>query len=251
MEKVRIIKKLRRNLRKYKLDWWIDEIEPLLEKFVSASKGDYEKDFWCNIFKVHSEKVYGAPQKVDGWIVKFFPYDKTGKRNDLKELAMGDNLPSEIVKVDLKYIVIDGAGNTTTTPLELWAGFVGLQQNPGTFALKPEIGWMIKKKVIGGNKLDSAKLIDDLKSKSYKTIGNDGINIRVNIAPKEILSLNQIKGLSINFTDEILIPDEMGKIKIEVFKMTGKISDEGIERICKLFPNTVLIINNKKYSKDK
>jgi hypothetical protein len=240
-----------RYLRKYKLDWWIDEIEPLLEKFVSASKGDYEKDFWCNIFKVHSIKVYGAPDKVDGWIVKFFPYDKTGKRNDLKELDLGDNLPSEIVKVDLKYIVIDGAGNERTTPLELWAGFVGLQQNPGTFALKPEIGWMIKKKAIGVNELDSAKLVDDLKSQSYNSIGNGGIDIRVNIVPKEILALNQIKGLSIYFTDEILIPDEMAKIKIEEFRMYGKISVEGIERIVKLFPNTVLIINNKVYNQKK
>src|ERR1035437_1037191 len=111
-----------RYLRKYKLDWWIDEIEPLLVNFVKASKGDYEKDFWCSIFKVHSVKVYGAPDKVDGWIVKFFPYDKTGKRNDLKELSLGDNLPSEIVKVDFKYVVIDGAGNKETTPMEFWAG---------------------------------------------------------------------------------------------------------------------------------
>ena len=129
-----------RYLRKYKLDWWIDEIEPLLVNFVKASKGDYDKDYWCNIFKVHTGKGCGSPDKIDGWIVKFFPYDKTGKRNDLKELAYKDNLPSEIVKVDLKYIEIDVAGNEKITPLELWAGFVGLQQNPGTFALKPEIG---------------------------------------------------------------------------------------------------------------
>jgi hypothetical protein len=236
-----------RYLRKYKLDWWIDEIEPLLEKFVSASKGDYEKDFWCNIFKVHSVKVYGAPDKVDGWIVKFFPYDKTGKRNDLKELNLGDNLPSEIVKVDLKYIEIDGAGNATTTPLELWAGFVGLQQNPGTFALKPEIGWMIKKKEIGKEGKDAQQLTDELRAKSYNSVNNGGIEIRVFRVPKEILSLDQIKGLSINFTDEIIIPDEMGKIKIEEFRMYGKISDEGIDRIVKLFPNTMLIINNKRY----
>jgi hypothetical protein len=240
-----------RYLRKYKLDWWIDEIEPLLEKFVSASKGDYEKDFWCNIFKVHSVKVYGAPDKVDGWIVKFFPYDKTGKRNDLKELTYNDNLPSEIVKVDVKYIVIDGAGNSTTTPLELWAGFVGLQQNPGTFALKPEIGWMIKKKEIGKEEKDAQKLIDDLRAKASNSSNYGGIDIRVNSVPKEILALDQIKSLSINFTDEIIIPDEMGKIKIEEFRMYGKISDEGIERIVRMFPNTVLIINNKIYNQKK
>ena len=240
-----------RYLRKYKLDWWIDEIEPLLEKFVKASKGDYEKDFWCNIFKVHSEKVYGSPQKVDGWIVKFFPYDKTGKRNDLKELALGDNLPSEIIKVDLKYIEVDGAGNMKTTPLELWAGFVGLEQNQKTFGLKPEIGWMIKKKDIRKVDKDSEKLTDDLKAKSILDGAFSGIMIRVNTVPKELLGLNYIKSLWINFTDDINVPEEMGKIKIDVFRMYGIITNSGIERICKLFPNTVLIINNKTYNTGK
>ena len=237
-----------RYLRKYKLDWWIDEIEPLLVRFVSASKGDVDKEFWRDIFKYHSEKVYGAPLKIDGWIVKFFPYDKTGKRNNLKELAYGNNLPSEIVKVDLKYIEEDGAGNMKTTPLVLWAGFVGLQQNNRTFALKPEIGWMIRKKDVGKEEKDSKKLSDDLRAKSSVDDPMGGIQICVNRVPKEILDLEQIKGLSIYFTDEISIPDEMAKIKIEKFIMSGKITNAGIERICKLFPNTELIINMKAYN---
>ena len=235
-----------RYLRKYKLDWWIDEIEPLLVNFVKASKGDYEKDFWCNIFKVHSVKEYGSPQKVDGWIVKFFPYDKKGKRNNLKELTLGDNLPKEIVKVDLRYIDMDKAGNSKTTPLELWAGFVGLQQNPETFALKPEIGWMIKKKVVANNELDSLRQTDNWKARSFRANGVGGIAIRVNKVPEEILALNQIQRLSINFTGEIIIPDEMAKIKIGIFSMTGKISEAGIERLIKMFPNTELYINYKK-----
>jgi len=241
-----------RYLRKYKFDWWIDEIEPVLEKFVAASKGDYEKEFWRNIFKSHTEKVYGSGLKIDGWIVKFFPYDNKGKRNNLNELIYRDNLPNEIVKVDFKYIIVDGRGNEKTTPMELWAGFIGLEQNRETFALKPEIGWMIKKKDVGKEEKDaekrSEKRSDDLRSKSNNTIDNGGIVILVNVVPKEILSLNKIKGLEINFINEIIIPDEMARIQIEEFRMTGKISDAGIKRICKMFPNTVLIINNKRYN---
>ena len=40
----------------------------------------------------------------------------------------------------------------------------------------------------------------------------------------------------------------MSKIKIDRFTMFGKISDSEIERICKLLPNTELIINEKKYN---
>ena len=61
---------------------------------------------------------------IDGWIVKFFPYDKKGQRNNLKQLEGTDSLPDDIVKVDLKYQEV--YNNTVTeTPLELWAGFVG------------------------------------------------------------------------------------------------------------------------------
>lgn len=56
-----------------------------------------------------------------------------------------------------------------------------------------------------------------------------GIEIRVSKVPNEILSLDKVKGLLINFTDEIVIPNEMARIKIEEFRMTGKISDTGIE----------------------
>ena len=92
-----------RGLKEYKLDWWISELEPLLEEFVKASKGEVNKDFWRNMFKYHSQKRYGAPNIIDGWIVKFFPYDKEGKRNNLQQLEGRNCLPDEIVKVDVKY----------------------------------------------------------------------------------------------------------------------------------------------------
>jgi hypothetical protein len=230
------------HLRKYELDWWIDELNPILKEFVKASKGQIDKDFWQTIFKYHSQKKYGAPNIIDGWIVKFYPYDKDGKRNNLKEIIGTDKLPKEIVKVDLNYEFVHENGETEITPLELWAGFVGLQQNPATFALKPEIGWMIRKKDLANTALAN-KLKSDNTDEPF-----GGITIRAKTVPTEILQLSQIRNLDITFIDSIQIPDEMSKINISVFRMTGKISDSEIERICKLFPNTELIINTKRYN---
>lgn len=134
-------------MKEYKLDWWISELEPLLEEFVKASKGEVNKDFWRNMFKYHSQKKYGAPDIIDGWIVKFFPYDKNGRRNNLKQLEGGNSLPDEIVKVDLKYLEVRN-DTIIETPLELWSGFIGLQQNKDNFALRPQISWMIRKKIL-------------------------------------------------------------------------------------------------------
>lgn len=228
-------------LRKHDLNWWIDEIEPLLQEFVEASKGNVDTEFWRNMFKYHSQKKYGAPNIIDGWIVKFFPYNKKGERNNLDSIIKTDELPAEMVKVDIKHIVTDGT-EQVVTPLELWAGFVGLEQNNTTMALRPKIGWMIRKKSDTSDEL--YKKFEE-QSQEY---GLGGIQIRVDKVPKELLRLKQIKSLEIEFIDKIDIPNEMANIEIEQLKLTGEISKNERDRIIKMFPETALTINQKEFN---
>jgi len=227
-------------LEKYDLKWWTDELEPILNEFIKTSKGEVDRRFWMNMFKYHSQKQYGAPKIIDGWIVKFFPYDKDGKRNNLKKLKGGGNLPEEIVKVDLKYIKSFG-DSTRTIPLELWAGFIGLEQNSIDFTLTPKIGWMIRKKDI-----DNFGLKYQFEKQVNKDFMGSGILIRVHEIPNAIFELKEIKNLQISFTDSILIPDKLKEIKIHKLKLSGKIANSEIERISKIFPDTELIINREK-----
>ncbi|MDR3272517.1 MAG: DUF4419 domain-containing protein [Flavobacteriaceae bacterium] len=223
-------------LKKYDLDWWISEIEPLLQNFVNTSNGNIDKDFWQNMFKYHSQKKYGEPKIIDGWIVKFFPYDKDGKRNNLKFIEGTNSLPNEIVKVDLNFIEIEKNGNTKATPLELWAGFVGLEQNDKNYALRPKIGWMVREKD-SDNEGFKKKIEETNKSK------HENFRMRVKDFPTQLLSVYYIKYIEIDFLDKIQIPDEFVKVKIDVMKLNGKISEEEIYRIVKLFPNTKIYIN--------
>lgn len=129
-----------------------------------------------------------------------------------------------------------------TTPVELWAGFVGLNQNDKTFGLKPEIGWMIRKQDNAAN----PAVIAELKKQAASTeefFG--GIMIRAKTVPPELLEIGPIHQLEIDFTDSIQIPDKMGAVKIDRFKMSGAINKAGISRIAKLFPNSTLIINKQ------
>lgn len=226
-----------KGLKKYKLEWWISELEPLLEEFVKASKGEVNKEFWRNIFKYHSEKVYGAPNVIDGWIIKFFPYDKKGKRNSLKQLNGSKNLPDEIVKVDLKFMELYN-DTIIETPLEIWAGFIGVQQNNDNFALRPQIGWMIKKKDTKNDELMN-KLKEDAQGEGW----GSGISIMVKEFPTILLKLKEIKQLELRFTDEIDIPSDLAKLKIGKMELSGKITQEGIQRIKDLFPHTDIKIN--------
>jgi hypothetical protein len=236
-------------LRQYKLDWWVDSMEPVLKKILAASKGEIDKPFWQTMFKYHQKNSCGAPRIVDGWIVKFFPYNKDGNRTNLDSLSTAhDGLPNELVKVDLEYDKVLPSGAIEKTPLELWAGFMGLTQDSSTFALKPEIGWMIRKKGNGA----SSKRLNELKkandSRSTNTLPSlQGIVIRVKKIPGELLEIPHIFSLNVFFADAIVIPDDMQKIKIDRFEMSGNIDKTGIARICKMFPDTQLIINNIPY----
>lgn len=130
-------------LRQYKLDWWVDEMLPVLKKIKSASEGEVDQAFWRGMFKQHDLKyeMCGDPKTLaDGWIVKFYPYDCLKHRNSLKGLYDGaSRLTPELASVPVRFEGADGE----TANLTLWAGFVGIAQDTATLALRPEIGWFI------------------------------------------------------------------------------------------------------------
>lgn len=236
-----------RKLGNYDLKWWTNELEPILKEFVNASKGDIDKKFWRNMFKYHSQKKYGAPKIIDGWIVKFFPYDKDDKRNNLKQLDGGGSLPEEMVKVDLKYLKTDGV-HTEETMLELWAGFIGLEQNPKTFALTPKISWMIKKKDV-----TQTGIHQKLESENIPSSGGfgGGIDIRIINVPENLKKFSEIYSLKLHFKNNVSIPEWLKNIRIGKLYIEGKITETETEKIINWFPNTELIINGKEYNKGK
>ena len=224
-----------RQLKDYDLAWWTSKLEPVLQEFVNASRGNINKDFWRNMFKRHSARQYGQIN-ADGWIVKFFPYDKFGKRNNLKEITDTDILPNEIIKVDVKYIDLV---TKVTTPLELWAGFVGLEQNNNDYTLTPKIGWMIRKKDASNDALRQ-KFLSEIKSNGEGESGK--ISIRVKKIPEALLNLDEIQNLQIQFIGKINIPDELARVKIGTLSLFGEIDATDEARIRKLFPNTKVYI---------
>lgn len=235
-----------RKLGKYDLGWWTKELEPILKEFVHASKGQINKRFWRNMFKYHSKKRYGAPKIIDGWIVKFFPYDKDGQRNNLNRLVGTQSLPEEIVKVDLKYLKTDGA-YTEETMLELWAGFIGLEQNTETYALTPQISWMIRKKDIDGEGLYQSLERDNV---PYSGLGS-GIDLKIIEVPEVLKKFDTIYTLGLRFKKEVFLPDWMKTKRIGKLFIEGKISDKEKQKILDWFPNTEIELNGQKYHEGK
>lgn len=135
-------------LRQYELDWWVDEMLPVLKKIKRASEGEVDKKFWRNMYKQREEKQdmgCGTQTNIiaNGWVVKFYPYSGRKYRTNLQEIRKGSSsLPPEIVSVPLSF---KDFTKGVEADLNLYAGFVGLSQDSETFALRPEVGWFITK----------------------------------------------------------------------------------------------------------
>jgi len=77
--------KLRENAEKlmcnFELDFWLEHLLPILDKFIAAFKGDIDTKFWGSIAKLHSTGGSGGTTRLNGWIQDFFPYLKDGNVN--------------------------------------------------------------------------------------------------------------------------------------------------------------------------
>lgn len=136
-------------LAQYDLDWWIDDLQPLLKKFTKAAKGKrVDKKFWSEIYKLNS--VGSGSHYITGWILKFFPYLTTPRRV-WKNPILADNgsqskkahittkmFPSGLSKAKFIWDYFDTKYN-----MEFLAGFVGVSQDKKSLALRPEISWVV------------------------------------------------------------------------------------------------------------
>lgn len=138
------------------LDWWRKQLEPVLDEFVNASEGKVNRRFWLNMVKQikPDESKHGgclsiySPAEYDGWFTVFFPFyeDSSNKIARTPKVVTHDTkVCSEIKKVDVLYSIV-GLGPEEIHHLELWAGFIGMEQNWEDKSLKPVISWMMREK---------------------------------------------------------------------------------------------------------
>lgn len=235
-----------RKLDAYGLGWWTAELVPILDEFVKASEGHPDQNFWKDIvMKDCPDRLRGGgcssekPTNVDGWFLKFFPFDEKGRTP--ATIPHTYKMLPEQVSVGFQYIKQDGVTGKTlsNTPMELIAGIVGVEVNPETQALTPKIGWLA---AIANNEND---MLDKLKVQAQSSWG---ISLRVNEVPPVLEKVGHIKSLSLTFTNKVIIPSWMDKMTIDYFKIKGEISESEKVELKKRFPN-IIIVNEKKGSK--
>jgi hypothetical protein len=145
------------------LEWWLKPLEPILQQFVAAARGDVRRAFWESIYKYGS---YSGGAAVTGWISAFFPYFKDQQGNPTKKsswLAKGGTklkrllagkwdreqfdlgspspgaFPSGLARAPFIWQYLERSFD-----MEFLGGFVGVAQDAATLTLRPEIGWAIR-----------------------------------------------------------------------------------------------------------
>ena len=143
---------------------WKKCLLPIIDQFISASKGKAKKSFWANIYK---DKTSYGTYAITGWIHQLFPYitNRNDSTTDLpdwgisvdgityqpnpflnKKVTSSDNLtsnhfPSSILKVPF---VWHNHYEERTDSLYLWSGIWGAKQY-GDKTLEPFISWVLTK----------------------------------------------------------------------------------------------------------
>lgn len=228
----RLLKKTK-TLEKYGLGWWVEDLRPILKEFVRASKGKPDYDFWKCMIRLHQADEYYEPDScgeeneptvLDGWFLKFFPFDDGGRT---PETIFGDHdmLPEQ-VSVPFRYQVIGADGEVVSdTPLQLIAGFVGVEEDPVTYAMKPKIGWMVA-------------TVTEEESDLHEKAEDGWIELRVSEVPEALKGVKHIQRLMLEFTGPLVLPAWMDDITIDEFVIrASRASQAEKDAVWKRFPD--------------
>lgn len=232
----RLVQEKTRRLEAYGLGQWTKDLEPILTEFVHAAEGKPNQSFWQDMVKRHRvDELKGGicspdiPTQLDGWLLKLFP-DENGKTLD--RIAHNEDMPSERVRVGFKYRIINPKRGTVMKefPMELWAGFIGAEEDTTNNMLTPKIGWLVR----------LSESNDDVLKDMKKKDKDFGISLRIKEVPEVLSRMEHIKRLELVFTDDVVLPDWFYRLSIDNLRIEGKMTDEVKARIKESFPNATL-----------
>lgn len=227
------------SLKKYNLEKWASDLEDILKEFVKASKGNHNTSFWQSIVKKRRIDQIKAgnwcltdPKKItylDGWFLKFFP-NALGETPD--SVVWNHDMPQEMVRVSFRQVLTDPDSGMPldTIPMQLWAGFVGVEEDAKTHALSPKIGWLAR---IADEESDEVARLkeEDKHMELYIHIGKD------QEVPHTLSKMDHIRSLRLEFgNNPVVIPEWLDKIQIDKLRIMGQFTEEEETQLRQRFP---------------
>ena len=125
--------------------FWTDEIKKIVQKIINTletRKPDI--NFFKNMVQNTDRSKKCQPDLINGWIVKFIPYDKNNNKCNFNSPEFNgltiEEIPSQIVILPFNLINI-----SQKYEAEIYTGFFGVKQDEKSLAIKPIIGYIIVK----------------------------------------------------------------------------------------------------------
>ena len=167
---------------------------------------------------------------VDGWFLKLFPYCKEGRTPD--KLPIDVSMFPETASVPFTYREVNSAGQLVKEiKMNITSGLIGVTEDKDTYELTPKFGWYI-------NVDDSSE--DELYEKLKECDQYMGIILRIQSVPDVLKRFSHIRFLELKFIGNVVIPEWMDDIAIDMFIISGKMSSKEKSEIRKRFPNCEL-----------
>ncbi|MCQ2064560.1 MAG: DUF4419 domain-containing protein [Bacteroidaceae bacterium] len=224
-----------KEFRRYGLDWWVDDLEPILTEFVKASKGKPDTRFWQSIVKKYRPgEMRGAAcgfdesTELDGWFLKFFPYDRNGRLPE-KVRITHEMLPEQVT-TQFKYVILDAEGSgqvLSEMQMELCAGIVGISFDEDNWTSTPKIGWFVR----------VSETEQEMLEKMYAKDRTGDLNLRVDRVPDVLRHAAHIKTLKLTFVGKVNLPEWLEKKDIDHLVITNELSAEEQASLRERFPN--------------
>jgi len=159
-------------LAQYDLEWWIDDLLPVLTQLTQTASGKPDIEFWESCYKWRD--VGSGNPLITGWVLHLFPYfewngtyarkkkQKSFVNQKPAEIYIGSTkaFPSGFSQADFLWNY-----NGAFFEMEFVACFVGCHQDPETLSLRPEISWAVLDKQV----MASEERIEDYKKGGDKT----------------------------------------------------------------------------------
>lgn len=221
-------------LEQYGLRWWTSDLKNILKEFVQASKGKPTQWFWQNmIMRRKPQSLAGnecsleGVSMLDGWFLKFFPFYQNGRTPGAVPHYTKDMLP-ELLRVDFNYNV-----GGRSTKMELWAGFVGAEEDNETYALRPKIGWIVVESESESEERFKIKKMND----------EERVLI-VKEVPDVLRRCGHLGKIKLKFREEVRVPDWISELDIDTMIFEGPYSDATVAQILNLLPQYAIKANS-------
>ena len=246
----RKVREKARGLSKYDLEEWADELDSILAEFVKASEGKPNQAFWENMVmkdrvdKFESKKWCGGyiPNEtthLDGWFLKFFPNEHGETQSDI---LYTESMPSEMSLGNFTQDYIDPVTGASVKqiPVQLWAGFVGVQVDAKTGALTPKIGWFARTADDEEAQLKALQRMERYGQLSYTFLHE------TDTLPGILAKMESIRKLTLSFNQyPVNIPAWVDKMNIGELEIKGRLSEAEEAQLRQRFPEAT-ITNTKK-----